>query len=85
MRVVVAAIPFGSLESISARQVVEQALLQATVPYEVTQTALLLDPGAQVNSFLRAQPPFLYVLVDQLDLGIAQSAIQAVAPHSLEV
>jgi hypothetical protein len=84
MRVVVAAVPFGNLDSIPIRAKLEKALKQAAVPYEVTQTALLLDPGAQVQAFARRKAPYLYFLVEEPDLGRARSAIAPVSPHSLE-
>lgn len=84
MRVVVAAVPFGNLDSIPIRSRLERALIQAQVPYEVTQTALLLDPIAQVNAFARARPPYLYFLVHETDLSEARAAIAPVDRHSLE-
>lgn len=85
MRVVVAAVPFGRLDSIPIRSRLENALMRAQVPYEVTQTALLLDPVAQARSFLRRRPPNLYFLVDQRSAEAARSAIATVDPHALEV
>ena len=84
MRVVVAAVPFGKLNSIPMRARLEKALKQAEVPYEVTQTALLLDPGAQIRAFAKRRPPFLYFLVQESDLVRAQQAVGSVDTHSLE-
>lgn len=85
MRVVVAAVPFGNLDSIPIRSRLESALKQAQVPYEVTQTALLLDPGAQANAFARGKLPYLYFLIEERELAQARQVITRVDPHSLEV
>lgn len=84
MRVVVAAVPFGNLDSIPIRAKLERALKKAAVPYEVTQTALLLDPGAQLSAFARREPPYLYFLIEDRHLPQARRAIEAADPHSLE-
>ena len=84
MRVVVAAVPFGRMDSIGNRSRLEDALTGAGIAYEVAQTALLLDPVAQARSFLRRRPPYLYFLVEEQAAPAARSAVEAVDPHSLE-
>ena len=85
MRVVVAAVAFGRLDSIPIRARIEVALINAQVPYEVTQTALLLDPFAQLSAFARRKPPYLYFLVQEADLETARAAVHAADPHALEM
>ena len=85
MRVVVAAVAFGRLDSIGNRSRIEDALRGAGINYEVTQTALLLDPVAQARSFARFKLPHLYFLVDQASAEAARDAVRAVDPHAVEV